>query len=454
MADSTNKGVISLKEIEGFRDAFDSNMTNRLAQNTVTKNGQIDSILRHDRLRHLDHEYSIRIDSEGSPITSQKMSGRCWLFACLNVLRVPFQKALKIKDFEFSQAYWFFWDKFERFNYVLQQIIETSDLDLDDRLVQHLLNNPCEDGGQYDMIINIVEKYGVVPKSVFPDVSSCLNSRKLKWAGNFMFRGFARELRQKAKDGAEMSELLEMKRGFMQQWYQTLCIHVGTPPTEFDFVYTTTESKNAVVMQNQTPTSFYEYIKETSGGYDIASNVSLVNDPRNSYLKTFTVDRLNNMVGGKSVLYVNVDIATMKNLVIKKLQAGVPVWFGCDFGPFNHREMGVLDEQLFDFETIGISFNLTKEQRLQYSQSCMTHAMVFTGVHMQDDQPVKWRVENSHGKDRGKDGYIVMSDAWFEEYVFQIAVPKEDLPEDVAQAMESEPTVLPRWDPMGTLASN
>jgi len=440
---------ITQADLEDFSKAFHDDPKNRLAMNACTSNGHLNVATSYEAVRNLNRsDFSTRVADEGNPVTSQKATGRCWLFAALNVLRVPFQNKLKIKEFEFSQAFLFFYDKFERVNYVLTQVIETANLPIDDRLLACMLKTPCEDGGQFDMIVNIVNKYGLCPKSIFPDVKCCENSRQLKRIGNRKVREWAMKLRESKDKGGNS---IAMLKGFMKEWWKILCIHVGTPPQTFDFHWTDTDKKFSQML-NITPIEFRDFVNKTTGT-DISTYKSLIHDPRSPYDMPYTVDRLNNMVD-TNLLYLNIKIAQMKELTIKALQDGLPVWFGCDYSPYNHRQLGILDQGIFDHEAMcDLTFEQDKVQRLRYYESCMTHAMVFTGVDLAEDgTPLRWRVENSHGKDRGLNGYITMSDKWFSEYVFQVALPESRLPENILNAQKEKVTVYPRWDPMGTLA--
>ena len=436
--------------------AFASNPLNTLAMNACTTHDPT-SILQnrtHSAASH-QHHYSVRCSKE-LKATSQKSSGRCWIFACLNVMRNQMQKSMQLPDdFELSQTYVFYYDKLERCNYFLEQIIDTSSEPLDGRLVQHLLYHPMNDGGQWEMLVNVIDKYGVVPKSVYGDSWSATASVKFNRLMTALLRGWAQELRDAAAEGKSKERLGEMKEAKMVEAHRVLTIHFGKPPESFEWSYHDSgKDKKFHLFQDQTPLSFYKDHVPLA----VSEQCSLINDPRNEYFKAYTVDRLGNVAGGKPVLYVNVPIDLLKKYTLETLQDDVPVWMGCDVGKDFNRAKQVMDTGQYDYDLVfGTGPKQTKEQRLRYGQSEMTHAMVFTGADLKEGEsvPGRWRVENSWGSDTGDSGYALMTDAWFTEYMYQIVIDKKRLQGDErirACLEETDPVVLPAWDPMGSLA--
>eukprot|EP00494_Astrolonche_serrata_P028754 UN29021 len=319
--------------------------------NAVTNHGY-NAALSYKGLRNVNHaDFSIKIPNEGKPITSQKSTGRCWQFAVLNVLRIPLMKKYNIEKFEYSQVYLYFYDKLERCNFMLNQIINTTDLDIGSRVVQHLLKSPMEDGGQFDMMINLIEKYGICPKQFYPEVATTKATRKLRWIGHQKFREWSFYLRSAAKEGKKKEELIKMKAKYVKEWYNLLCIYLGSPPRKFNWIFTD-KDKKFQRFNGLTPQTFYEKFVLDSMKYKMTDYVSLINDPRNSYKKGYTVDRLGNVIGAKDVLYVNVSIDDMKKYAIESLKDGEPVWFGCHFGEFIHREKGILDRSIWDHKAL------------------------------------------------------------------------------------------------------
>lgn len=433
--------LISLQQIEEWRRAYGQQPLRRVISHAIIKNG-VDAVAQ-NRERVASMSYAFTHEIPTGAITSQMQSGRCWLFAGLNWARQRLAVQLKMKDFEMSQAYLMFFDKLEKANYFLESILATQQEPVDGRLVSWLLESPMQDGGQWDMFVNLVEKYGVVPKSIMPESFHSSNSRQMNRLLTKKLREDAARLRE-SKDGAVQKEAM------MADIYQLLVQFLGEPPSHFDFEY----QDDAKVFHGEydlTPVSFWQRI----GGMDLSEYVSVINAPTGDkpFGRTFTVDYLGNVAGGYPVLYLNLPITRFKQLALEQVVSGQPVWFGCDVGPMSDRVTGILDPQQFDYAmTLGVDFGLTKAERLNYGESRMTHAMLLTGVNIVDGRPNRWKIENSWGKDAGKDGHFVMSDSWFDEYMYQLVVPRSLLTEGEKEALNQEPIHLPPWDPMGSLA--
>ena len=450
--DTLSNGALSLHRIATLRKNFESNSVNRMAQNAVCKVTVDDIALNRQVVSNSDFTFSHVLDDWS--VTNQKRSGRCWMFAGLNLLRVDAMKKMNLKEFEFSQNYTFFWDKLERANYFLQRIIERVECTVDDRSVAWLLERPLDDGGQWTMFVNLIKKHGLVPQAFMPETESSSNSAKMNGILTHKLREGAKALRDMAAKHASLDELLDIKDEIVGTVYRILSIHLGTPPTHFDWQWNDADKAfhSDGVM---TPQQFAEkYITVPIDDY-----VCLVHDPRptSPVGKTFTVECLGNVEGGAIVKYLNVDIDLMKKVAMKTIIDGEPVWMGCDVGKMMRSDLGLWDAELYDYEAIyDTPLTLEKSDRLQYHQTFMTHAMLFTGVDVveEDDQqiPRRWRVENSWGEDNGRKGFYRMNDNWFDEYMFEIAARKDYLPAELHAALDEEPIVLPAWDPMGSLA--
>ena len=365
-------------------------------------------------------------------------------------MRTP-RNVLNVKDFEFSQNYLMFWDKLERVNFVLEAIIETADRPADDRTVSWLLQSPISDGGQWDMFTALVAKHGVVPKSSMPETESSGNSARMNASLNYQTRQGAKRIRDAYSSESGLEELRRIKNEVLKVIYDMLCIHLGTPPRELDWQWKDKDGK-FTRSGKLTPLEFAANYLQTH----IQDYVSLVHDPRESSPvgATFTVEYLGNVVDAPPIKYLNIDIQLMKDITLRMLQDGKPVWMGCDTGKQMHRDLGLWDANLFDYAGVyGADFSLDKAARLEYHQTSMTHAMMFTGVDVVDGSPRRWRVENSWDDKVGNKGFFLMNDSWFAEYMFEIAVPKEYLPPELQSALDIEPIVLPAWDPMGSLAA-
>jgi bleomycin hydrolase len=394
------------------------------------------------------HSWSVLLDDW--KVTNQERSGRCWLFAGLNLLRVGAMNKMGLKEFEFSQNYAMFWDKIERANYFLEAVIETADRELGDRTIAFLLQSAAEDGGQWNMFAALVGKHGLVPKSVMPETQSSSNTGRMNAILRSQLRQGARAVRAAYAAGGAAAARAE-KAEILRVIYRVLCIHLGTPPEQFDWQWTDKDRefhRDGVLTPQEFAAKYVEL--------PVADYVCLVHDPRatSPQGRTFTVEYLGNVIGAPPVTYLNVDVPLLKRLAAASLSAGEPVWFGCDVGKMMSNEYGIWDAALYDLPSVyDTPFDLDKAARLEYGESQMTHAMLFTGVDLgADGASRRWRVENSWGSDTGRDGFYTMNDSWFDEYVFEIAARRSALPPELQAALDTEPIVLPAWDPMGALA--
>ena len=433
---------------QAFRKAFEQNSKQIALQRGVVKNGIRASA--ENIQTHVENTPVFSIDLATGKVANQKQSGRCWMFAALNTFRHKLLTTFQLKDFELSQNYTFFWDKYEKANYFYENILNTADQPVTSREVAFLLQTPQQDGGQWDMIVSLFQKYGVVPKSVMPESSNSSNSRDLNNYLNKLLRKHAVLLRQMILEEATEEEIQANREAMLQEVYNLLAISLGTPPTVFDFEYRD-EEKNYHLDQGLTPQSFYDKYVDV----DLDEYISIINAPTEDkpFMKSYTVDMLGNVVDGKQVKYLNLEMEDFKALAVKQLEQGESVWFGCDVGQSSTRDSGIMALDAYDVEDLfDVDLTMTKAERLDYGESLMTHAMVLTGVDLIDGQAKKWKVENSWGEKVGEKGFFVMSDEWMDEYTYQIVVRKEFLTPEQLAAFEAEPTVLAPWDPMGALA--
>lgn len=439
---------ITNERTQAFRKAFEQNSKQIALQRGVVKNGIRASA--ENIQTHVENTPVFSIDLATGKVANQKQSGRCWMFAALNTFRHKLLTTFQLKDFELSQNYTFFWDKYEKANYFYENILNTADQPVTSREVAFLLQTPKQDGGQWDMIVSLFQKYGVVPKSVMPESSNSSNSRDLNNYLNKLLRKHAVLLRQMILEEATEEEIQANREAMLQEVYNLLAISLGTPPTVFDFEYRD-EEKNYHLDQGLTPQSFYDKYVDV----DLDEYISIINAPTEDkpFMKSYTVDMLGNVVDGKQVKYLNLEMEDFKALAVKQLEQGESVWFGCDVGQSSTRDSGIMALDAYDVEDLfDVDLTMTKAERLDYGESLMTHAMVLTGVDLIDGQAKKWKVENSWGEKVGEKGFFVMSDEWMDEYTYQIVVRKEFLTPEQLAAFEAEPTVLAPWDPMGALA--
>jgi bleomycin hydrolase len=438
--------MLAAAELEQLRKEFTANPVYRLAQNAVTRVTVDDVAINREILNAIDHSQSTTLDDW--KVTNQERSGRCWLFAGLNLLRAGVMRKTGLKEFEFSQNHAMFWDKLERANYFLEAIIETADRDVDDRTVAFLLDTVASDGGQWNMFAALVAKHGLVPKGYMPETQSSSNTARLNSVLQYQLRQGTRAVRAAAEESTDAARVV--KADILRVIYRVLCIHLGTPPESFDWQWTDKDKefhRDGVL----TPQEFAARYVELP----VADYVCLVHDPRPTSPpgRTFTVEYLGNVIGAPPVTYLNVDMSVIKDIAARTIQGGEPVWFGCDVGKMMSSDYAIWDAGLYDLPSLyDAQFELDKAARLAYHETQMTHAMLFTGVDVLDGVTRRWRVENSWGSERGKDGFYTMNDSWFDQYVFEIAARRDSLPAELQQALDAEPIVLPAWDPMGALA--
>ena len=429
--------------------AYEANPKFAAMENAISHNGLLASLEK--RSAAVENTPIFSLDLTKDKVSDQKASGRCWMFAALNTFRHKMIAGFQLEDFELSQAHTFFWDKYEKSNWFLEQVIATADQELTSRKVKFLLDTPQQDGGQWDMVVALFEKYGVVPKSVYPESISSSNSRELNQILNKLLRQDAQILRELVAEGANSAELQAKKEELLQEVFNFLAMNLGLPPRQFDFSYRDKDN-HFHSESGLTPLTFYQkYVDLKLDDY-----VSIINAPTadKPYGRSYTVEMLGNVVGSKPVRYLNVEMGRLKELAIAQMQAGETVWFGSDVAQSSNRKAGIMAEGMHDF-TASMDIRLTQDKagRLDYSESLMTHAMVLTGVDLDENgKAKKWKVENSWGEKVGNKGYFVASDAWMDEYTYQIVVRKEFLTSAELAAYEAEPLVLAPWDPMGALA--
>lgn len=436
--------------LSNLEESFDSQPGNRVALNAVTANGIDKTALNFDKARYLQRRFSVTVDN--GKVTAQAHSGRCWLFSSLNVARFVAKKNLGIKDFEFSQSYAMYFDKLERANYFLQDMaqLKAAGEPEDSRLVQHLLSDLLGDGGQWTMALNVYKKYGAVPKDFFPETASSQNTGDMNTQLRHVLRQAVAHLYE--SDGSQDSAD-SIVADALAAAHRVLTIHLGTPPKSFDWEWTDDEGQ----FHHDGETSPQEFWKKYVDA-GLEDYVCLVDDPRREHPKgkKIAIEHLGNVVGGDRTEYLNVDAQFMKDCVRTILsEQGIPVWFGADCHPMMDRTNGAWATDLFEYDRVySVDFDLDKEQRVRFADSAMNHAMAFVGVDVADDGTTtnRWRVENSWGDKIADKGYFTMDDPWFDEYVYEVAVPKSMLSAEYQKALDEEPISLPAWDPMGALA--
>ena len=443
---------VTPSDIDAAQAAFFADKSHIIAKNAVCGKGVRDVARVPEQVAKNTTVFDVEV-KQGKR-TNQKRSGRCWMFASLNTMRMRVMKKYKLSTFELSQAYPLFWDKLEKSNWFFENIIDTREQAVNSREVAFLLTDPISDGGQWDMFKALVAKYGVCPKEAMPETACSSNTSDLDAYLTRYLRSCAKQLRDAHAQGSTVEQLRSMKKTYMQNVYSLLVTCLGQPPAKFDVRLRDKDDKLAL-SGTFTPLGFFK----EAVALNLDDYVSLISAPTadKPFNRVYTVSRLGNVVEAGGVRYINLTPQELKDAAIAQLKDNLPVWFGCDVMQSFLREEGIMDLDALDIDTLfgfDIMSGFDKAARLDYGESLMTHAMVLEGVNFDaDGKPSLWKVENSWGDDHGKDGFDTLADSWFDEYVYQVVVDKKYLPADKRALFESDtPIVLDPWDPMGSLA--
>ena len=434
-----NSGGIDAAMMESIRTGYKGSAAERAVKNALATTSISTLATNGDNLAMCDTHFSHQVKTKG--ITDQRSSGRCWLFTGLNVLRAKMITKHELKEFEFSQNYLSFYDLLEKSNLFLQGIIDTRALPLDDRKVEWLLKNPIGDGGQFTGVSNLIMKYGAVPSSAMPETYQSNNTRDMRMILSLKLREYALTLRE-----AKKQELTTLKTSMLTEVYGILVKCLGVPPQEFEWTRYNSKGEK-VSTQSYTPQSFYaEFV-----GEDLEKNyVMIMNDPTREYGKVYEIDYDRHIYDGENWLYINLPIERIKEIAIASIKDNTAMYFSCDVGKFFDRKKGVLDIANLDYDSLfDTKFGMNKQQRVQTFASGSSHAMTLIAVDIDNEgKTTKWMVENSWGANSGYKGNVIMTDEWFEEYMFRLVAEKQYVPEDVLKMLEQKPIQLPAWDPM------
>lgn len=446
MAQKDNGGIdeAMLKELS---ESFRPSTAEKALQNIMLSKPIKELALNQENLNELDTYFSHSVPSKG--ITDQKSSGRCWLFTGMNVLRAKMIASENLETFEFSQVYNFFFDQLEKSNLFLQGIIDTRKSPIDDRTVEWLLKHPLSDGGTFTGVADLIAKYGVVPKGVMKESFTSDNTAAFSSLLTRKLREFAIELRTAHENGAKEKELLKMKKEQLKVVYKMLANVYGVPPTEFMWAPKDANGKYREEPQMYTPKSFYEkYL-----GINLQDDyVMLMNDPTRPYWKSYEIEYDRHLYDGHNWLYVNLPLEEIKAMAIASIKDSTMMYFSCDVGKFLNKDRGTLDIANYNYEELfGVEFGMDKRERIMTFDSGSSHAMTLMAVDLdKDGNPKKWQVENSWGAQSGFNGTLIMTDEWFDEYMFRLVVDKKYVPAKVLDVLKQKPTMLPAWDPMFT----
>ena len=456
------EGGISKEMLDEISKGYEGNASDKAIRNALACNPIATLALNSENAGMMDTHFSDRVRTKG--ITDQKSSGRCWLFTGLNVLRAKIIDKYDLPALELSQNYLYFYDQLEKANLFLQGVIDTKDLPYEDRTVDWLFRNPLGDGGQFTGVSNLILKYGIVPAEVMPETYQSNNTGQMSTLIKTKLREDGLDLRKAYKEGyakiakrpkkdveAGMQELegrlQAMKVQQLSEVYRMLVLCLGEPVKEFDWARY--NSKNEFVNQKKyTPQSFYqEYV-----GEDLENNyIMVMNDPCREYGKVYEIDYDRHVYDGHNWLYVNLPVEKIKEMAIASIKDNVAMYFSCDVRKFLDLRKGTNDVANLDYDSLmGVEFGMNKQERVQTYASGSTHAMTLIAVDIcpETGKPVKWMVENSWGPASGYKGCLIMTDEWFNEYMFRLVVEKKYVPADVLEMMNQTPVQLPAWDPM------
>jgi len=451
---ASNNKELSGEVIKNIRSDFRMNTQTRAMYNAISNTDIKSLALNRDLLRDHNEFYSNKIKIK--TVTNQRSSGRCWLFATLNILRPQIIEKNKLDDFQFSHIYLSFWDKMEKANTFYERIIRFRQRKLMDREVVSILRNPISDGGYWENGKDLIAKYGVVPNEVMPETNSSNSTKVMNKILERKLRVDATKLRKMAERGMPVGKLRKAKERMLGEVYRILVMNLGQPPVKFDWRYQRKAKKDdakkdeghkdkSIVIKDYTPKQFYDEFV----GLDLDEYVDLANAAPHKLSKLYQVSLTRNIIAGHDLGFANVSMEAMKSIAIKSIKDGSVVWFSADVGVNQNSTKGIMADSLYDYETLfGINLKMSRAELALYRQSAPTHAMSLTGVDIQDDKPVKWLVENSWGKDRGNKGFWTMYDDWFDTNVFSVIVKKKYVPKNVLEIFEQDPIILPVWDPI------
>lgn len=436
--------ILDEKIFKQLDEAYELEPKNKVIENAISNMGIREASLNKNIINQHDFIFSNQIDTKD--VTNQKKTGRCWMFAGLNMVRMHIAKKLNMEKFELSESFLYFYDNMEKANLFLQRVIDTKNLDIKDRKVEDVFYSTPEDGGYFEFFYYLIKKYGIVPKTNMGEIFHTEESHFMFYTLESALKKIAIEIR--ATDDKKEIEVLR-KKG-LSYAYNIFVKSIGKPVKNFDFKYYDKDDKYHIE-KNMTPKSFFDkYIGDFFDG-----KVKLLNDPRHPYNRILVDKVAKNSVDLPDLIGINVDMQTMKRACQKSIKNNETMWFACDIDINEDRESGVLDENLFNFDQTFTNFpKMTKEERINTRYSTACHAMNLTGFDKIEKEVKFWKIENSWGEDDGKDGYFSMTDKWFEENTFEVIIDKKYLPKKVLNSFNKEKIYYDEFDPMYKLLKN
>jgi len=439
MAQNLSKG-----ELDQIKSSFKKDVYTKAMQNALSSTEITQLAWNHENVGTTDQFFTYKVDVSG--ITDQKKSGRCWLFSSLNLFRPMVMKQFNLAEFEFSQNYLYFWDLMEKSNLFLNNMAQSAQLPMDDQKVKWYLQSPVNDGGQWINYVNLAKKYGMVPKEAMSETFSSENTSWMVKMINTKLREDALEMRTMIASKADKKKIDSRKVEMLSEVYRMLALNLGEPPAEFQWRFKDKDKKISEA-KTYTPMTFMD---EIFGEIKLDDYVMVMNDPSRPFWKHYEIENYRNTQEGVNWHYVNLPNEAIKEFCIASIKNNEALYASCDVAKQLRREVGILDVDNFDFESIyGVKFGMNKAQRIQSGESGSSHGMALIAVDLDNQQkPVKWQFENSWGPTAGEKGYLTFTDAWFNEYMFRFVINKKYLNEKVMEIYGQKAEMLPPWDPM------
>lgn len=436
-------GGISPEMLKNIQRSYQNTAADKALRNAMGGTSIKQLALNQENQQAVNTDFSIKVESKG--ITDQQSSGRCWLFTGLNVMRAKAIAKYDLPGLEFSQVYCFFWDQLEKSNLFLQGVIETAGKPMSDQTVEWLFKHPLSDGGTFTGVADIVTKYGLVPKESMPETFSSDHTSSMSSLIGLKLKEFGLELRDMSAKGEKMATIEKRKEEMLGTVYRMLVLTLGVPPTSFDYVRKDSKG-NVVETEHHTPMSFMEKY----GDKNLLTNyVMVMNDPSREYYKCYEIAYDRHCYDGKNWTYVNLPVEDIKEMAIASLKDSTRMYFSSDVTQMDSKR-GLLDVHNYDFGSLlGTTFGMDKKQRIQTFSSMSAHAMTLMAVDLDENgKPKKWMVENSWGPSAGYQGHLIMTDEWFNEYMFRLVLETKYVPKKVLDIFKQKPIQLPAWDPM------
>lgn len=436
-----SKDMLRVIQQSQQRTPADKALFNALAANSI------DALAaNHANKGSLDTYFSIETPSQS--ITDQKQSGRCWMFSGFNVLRSEFAERTDSLTVNLSHDYLFLWDQLEKANLFLQGVIDCADKPIDDERVRFFFKSPINDGGTYCGVADLVAKYGLVPAEIMPETYSSENTSKVASLLKSKLREYGLQLRDMVAKGKSKADIKAEKTKMLSTVYRMLSLTMGEPPSEFTYAFKNKQGRTVTEPKKYNPVTFAAEILGDKPVY--GSFIMVMNDPRREYYKTYEVEYDRHTYDGTNWKYLNLPMEDIAKLAIASLKDGRKMYSSYDVGKFLDRKRGYCDVENFDYGTLfGTTFGMDKAQRIMTYDSGSTHAMTLTAVDLDaDGKPVMWKVENSWGPDYGQKGCLIMTNEWFNEYMFRLVVDKKYVPADMLKQYEQKPVMVMPEDPL------